>query len=116
MKPLVACVAALAFVLAWGLFAQSAEALPSAPGITVRQHPVPLKKTPRPKPSPSVSPTTAEPSMAPRPRSAAEIEGDRWVQLAMFGGGGLLGAVLVFFAVGALIRRPRRRPRRQPRS
>ncbi|PZQ50540.1 MAG: hypothetical protein DI570_25380, partial [Phenylobacterium zucineum] len=65
------------------------------------------KKTPKAKPTATPTPTPPSPTPSPT-RTAAEIEGDRWVQLALIAGGGLLAAVLVFFAIGALLRhRPR---------
>lgn len=65
------------------------------------------KKKRKKKASASATPTPM-PSSTPTPRSAADEEGDRWLMLAAIAGGGLLVAVLVFFALGALLRR---RPR-----
>jgi hypothetical protein len=49
--------------------------------------------------------------VTPRGRTAADEEGERWVQLAFVAGGGLLGAVALFFCIGALLRRrPKPRP------
>ncbi|MCW5953952.1 MAG: hypothetical protein KIT69_17005 [Propionibacteriaceae bacterium] len=54
--------------------------------------------TASPTPSPS-------PSRTPRP----DPEGDRWIQLAIVGGGSLLGAVTLFMVIGGLIRAVNRR-------
>ena len=64
----------------------------------------------KPKATPTPTPVaTATPSPSPRVRTAAELEGDRWVQIALVAGGGLLGSVLAFFGIGALMRSGRRR-------
>lgn len=55
-----------------------------------------------PAPTPSSSP-------APRP----DPEGDRWIQLAIVGGGSLLGAVTLFMVIGGLIRVVNRRRSRR---
>ncbi len=85
---------------------------PAAP--VAGAHPEPLatkkpkpKKTPKPSPSPSVS---QSPTPAPAPtRRPVDEEGERWVQLAWVVGGGLLGSVLAFFAIGSLMRFTARR-------
>ena len=59
---------------------------------------------PKATPTPTPTPTSA------RTRSAADIEGERWVQLAVIAGGGLLAAVIAFFVIGALLRRKPRPP------
>lgn len=56
--------------------------------------------------SPSPSPS---PSRTPRP----DPEGDRWIQLAIVGGGSLLGAVTLFMVIGGLIRAVNRRRARR---
>ena len=112
MKPLVAAVAALALALSLGLGVPAPPAQADSGGVVVSQHVLPEapKKTPKAKPSKSPSPSATPAASTPtaRPRSAAEEEGDRWVQIAMVVGGGLLGCVLVFFGIGAVLRR---RPR-----
>jgi hypothetical protein len=117
MKPLVAGLAALALALSLGLSAP-APAAQADPGGVVAQHVLPAapskttKPKPKPKPTkPSATPTpTPEVSTVGRTRTAAEEEGERWVQIAMVAGGGLLGCVAIFFAIGAFLRR-RPRPR-----
>jgi pyruvate/2-oxoglutarate dehydrogenase complex dihydrolipoamide acyltransferase (E2) component len=114
MKPLVAGLAALALALTLGLSAP-APAQADPVGGAVPQHVLPAapSKTtkPKPKPKPSATPTPSPSVTAtPRGRTAADEEGERWVQLAMVAGGGLLGAVALFFGIGALLRR-RPRPR-----
>lgn len=112
MKPLLAGVAALTLALSLGLGgpAPSAEAGPGAGVVQQYLLPAAPQKTTKAKPqkTPSPSPTPAAATPTARPRSAAEEEGDRWVQIALVAGGGLLGCVLVFFGIGALLRR---RPR-----
>ena len=116
MKPWVAGLAALVLALTFGLNA-SARPAQAGPALgPVPQHVLPAAptKTTKPKPKPSVTPTpTPSPSATTttRGRSAADEEGDRWVQLALVAGGGLLGAVALFFGIGALLRR-RPKPRR----
>jgi hypothetical protein len=111
MKPLVAGLAALALTLTLAVGAPARPALADpAPG-TVPQHVLPAapSKTTKPKPKPTATPTpTPSVAITPIGRTAAEEEGDRWVQLALVAGGGLLGCVALFFGIGALIRR---RPR-----
>lgn len=68
------------------------------------------KKTPKPTvttPSPEVTATPISTTRRP-----VDEEGERWVQLAWLVGGGLLGSVLVFFAVGSLLRLGARRRKR----
>ena len=112
MKPLLAAVAALALALSLGLGIPALSARADSGGVAVQQHVLPAapKKTPKAKPhkTPSPTATPAATTPAPRQRSAAEEEGDRWVQIALVVGGGLLGCVLVFFVIGAVLRR---RPR-----
>jgi len=116
MKPLVAGLAALTLAAILGLGGTPGPAQADPAAGVAPQHVLPAapSKTtkPKPKPKPTASPT-ASPSAtaAPRTPTAAELEGERWVQLAMVAGGGLLGAVALFFAIGALLRR---RPRPQP--
>lgn len=76
-------------------------------------HPMPeATKTPKPKKTPKAT-ATPSPEVTATPisttRRPVDEEGERWVQLAMLVGGGLLGAVLVFFAVGSLLRLGNRR-------
>ncbi len=63
--------------------------------------------------TPSASPTaTATARPTPRP----DPEGDRWIQFAIIGGGGLLGAVVFFMIIGSLLRlKYRHQARRIPR-
>jgi hypothetical protein len=114
MKPLMAGFAALVLALTFGL---SASALPAQAGPArgpAPQHVLPAApaKTTKPKPTATPTPTPSPSSTATtRRRTAADEEGDRWVQLALVAGGGLLGAVILFFGVGALLRRrPKPRP------
>ncbi len=67
-------------------------------------------KSPTASPSPEVSPT---PSPSPSPSRRPDPEGDRWVQLAIVGGGSLLGAVMLFMVIGGLIRGVNRRRNRR---
>ena len=115
MKPLLACVAALALALALNLgfgFGAPATAAPADPGtVTVAAHVLPAapqktKKLKPPRKTATPIPTVATPTST--RRSAAEAEGERWVQIAVIAGVGLLGAVLIFLSIGALLRR---RPR-----
>ena len=115
MKPLLACVAALALALILNLGAPATAAQPDSGAVAVavaeRVLPAAPQKTSKPKPpkkTPTPTPAVATPAAT--PRSAAEVEGERWVQIAMIVGGGLLGCVVVFFTIGALLRR---RPRTQ---
>ena len=113
MKPLVVGLAALALALTLGLSAPARPAQADPAVGVVPQHVLPAapSKTTKPKPKPSATPTpTPSPTASPRGRTAADEEGERWVQLALLIGGGLLGAVAIFFAAGALLRR-RPRPR-----
>ncbi len=109
MKPLLACAAALVFALTLGLSAQPASGDQLVAPVAGQQLLVPAapeKKTPKPSATPTATPS---PVQTVRQRTEAEIEGDRWVQIAWVAGGGLLGCVLVFFAIGALVRRKGRR-------
>jgi hypothetical protein len=102
-----------AVVLALGLGLSYGAAVSAPPAFAAGAHPMPQatkKKTPKPKPSA----TTASAAPTPSSRTAAEIEGDRWLQLAIIGGGSLLGCVLLFFAIGAFLRRRPRRRRDEP--
>jgi len=55
--------------------------------------------------SPTASPTpTASPAPAVKP-----ADEDQWVNLAMIGGGALIGAVIVFMIIGGIIRHFRKR-------
>jgi len=115
MKPLVAGLAALVLALTFGLGApgQPAQADPARGPVPQHVLPAAPAKTTKPKPKPSVTPTPTPPPSATatsRRRTAADEEGERWVQLALVAGGGLLGAVILFFGIGALLRR-RPRPR-----
>ncbi|MEA4945130.1 MAG: hypothetical protein VB080_11920 [Propionicimonas sp.] len=63
-----------------------------------------------PTPGASATPTpTPSYSYTPRP----DPEGDRWLQLAIYGGGGLLGAVILFMIIGSLLRLKYRRQARR---
>lgn len=94
--------AAFALVLALiaaGPQAAAEPAQPAAPQATT---------TPSGSPSPSQTGTSAPtPSSAPTRRP--DPEGDRWVQLAVVGGGSLLGAVVMFMVIGGIIRAVNRR-------
>ncbi len=110
MKPLVAGLAALALAFTIGLSAPARPAHADPADGNVPQHALPAapSKTTKPKPKPSATPTptpSASATTTARRRTAADEEGDRWVQLAMVAGGGLLGCVAVFFGIGALLRR-----------
>jgi hypothetical protein len=114
MKPLVAGLAALVLALTFGLNASERPAQAGPALGPVPQHVLPAApaKTTKPKPKPSATPTPSPSATATaRHRTAADEEGDRWVQLALVAGGGLLGAVALFFGIGALLRRrPKPRP------
>lgn len=111
MKSFVAMLAAVVLAVGTGLvvlttpvataaYATGQQVLPEAT----------RKKTPKKKKksTPKAS-ATATPSPSPSAtRTAAEEDGERWVQLAVIGGGGLIACVLAFFGIGALMRR---RPR-----
>ncbi|MCA0297336.1 MAG: hypothetical protein LCH96_18895 [Actinobacteria bacterium] len=106
MKALTAAFTAVILVLGLGLGGGVLVAPQAA--LAAGANPVPeatKKKTP--KPTRSATPTPTPTSTG---RTPAQIEGDRWIQLAVIVGGGLIGSVLVFFLIGALLRRrPRRR-------
>ena len=114
MRAVAVALVALALTLTLGGTPASGDAVdrPAAP--VAGTHPEPLatkkpkpKKTPKPSPSPSVS---ASPTPTPAPtRRPVDEEGERWVQLAWVVGGGLLGSVLAFFAIGSLMRFTARR-------
>ncbi|MGV8907741.1 MAG: hypothetical protein ACOH1Y_02070 [Propionicimonas sp.] len=114
MKPMLAVVAALTLAFSLNLGVPAPFARADSGAVVVQQQVLPAapQKTSKPKPvktqSPTATPAAATPTA--KPRSAAEEEGDRWVQIAMVAGGGLLGCVIVFFGIGALLRR-RPRPR-----
>lgn len=86
---------------------------PAIPPATADDHAVPAAPavpmaTESPSASPTPTPTSQYTPRAPRP----DPEGDRWVQLAVVGGGSLLGAVVAFMIIGGLLRwRTRRRYR-----
>lgn len=110
MKPLVAGLAALALALTLGFSAPAhpAQADPAAGSVPQHVLPAAPSKTTKPKPKPSATPTPTPSTSATatsRGRTAADEEGERWVQLAMVAGGGLLGCVALFFGIGALLRR-----------
>lgn len=115
MKPLMAGLAALALALTLGVTAPSRPAQAEPARGPVPQHALPAapSKTTKPKPKPSASPTPtpSASTTATRHRTAADEEGERWVQLALVAGGGLLGCVALFFGIGALLRR---RPKPKP--
>jgi len=109
-----ACLAC-GLVLAGAALPGAAPVAP-APGQVVAAAPVP-EKTKKPKPKPSATPTPdPTPSATPTPSrvpTAADLEGERWLQVAVVTGIGLLGTVLLLFGIGGLVRfRRRRRARR----
>jgi hypothetical protein len=110
MRSLAALVTALVLALGCGLSLVVVSS-GAPPAVAAGSHPVPeatRKKTPKATATPSPLGATS----TPRARTAADEEGERWVQLAVIGGGGLLGAVVVFLTIGALLRRrPRARGR-----
>ena len=83
---------------------------PSKPNYTA---PASAKPSATTTPGPTVTATaTATAKPTPRP----DPEGERWVQLAIVGGGGLLGAVVFFMIIGSLLRlKYRHQARRIPR-
>lgn len=88
-----------------------AVSLPGATAAPLAPLPVPAATT-----SPSATPSGQSPSGTPaatgRPTPRPDPEGDRWIELAVVGGGSLLGAVVMFMLIGGLIRwRNRRRYR-----
>ena len=113
MKALAACLGALALALALALIGPAHLAVADPGAVVVPQHVLPAapSKTTKPKPKPSATPTpTPSASATSRRQSAAEEEGERWVQIAMVAGGALLGSMALFFGIGTLLRR-RPRPR-----
>lgn len=112
MKLVGVLVAALVLAVGVGVLASGPLAT-SQPAFAAGAHPAPeaTKKTPKPKktPTPSVTPSSAAPTFGPT-RRPVDDEGERWVQLALVGGGGLLAAVFAFFGIGALLRHRSRRP------
>ena len=118
LKPVVLALACLAVGLVLtGAALPGAVPRPPAPGQVVAAVPVP-EKTKKPKPKPSSASPSAEPTPTATPTpsrvpTAAELEGDRWLQVAVVAGIGLLGTVVLLFGIGALVRfRRRRRARR----
>ena len=113
MKLVAMLVATLVLAVGVGV-AASGHPASGQPAYAAGAYPVPeaTKKTPKPKktPTPAVMPSSVAPTFAPT-RRPVDDEGDRWVQLALVGGGGLLAAVLAFFGIGALLRHRSRRPR-----
>ena len=117
-------VPALRLVVALGL-----ALLLSLPGFsTAVADPGPLAPVPQatetpeatttPESSPSEDPdndeeVTASPSPSPSRTPRPDPEGDRWIQLAIVGGGSLLGAVTLFMVIGGLIRAVNRRRARR---
>ncbi|MDQ7991711.1 MAG: hypothetical protein REI45_03420 [Propionicimonas sp.] len=96
---LVAALAVALALVAPAVPAAVAEpALPAAPSATT---------TPTASPTPTATPASPSPSGSPTPRP--DPEGDRWVQLAVVGGGSLLGAVVMFMVIGGIIRAVNRR-------
>lgn len=88
--------------------------------------PVPLAPVPQATETPTTSPAaeessdedaeaTASPTATPSPSYTPQPdpEGDRWIQLAIVGGGSLLGAVVLFMVIGGLIRAVNRRRARR---
>ncbi|MCA0250821.1 MAG: hypothetical protein LCH76_00740 [Actinobacteria bacterium] len=87
----------------------AADPGPRAPAPLATESPAP-QGTDSPAPDPeatSATPTQSTPPTTPRP----DPEGDRWVRLAIIGGGSLLGAVVLFMLIGGLIRLRNRRRR-----
>lgn len=71
--------------------------------------PLPMATTEPPgdaDPEESVSPS---PSPSPTTRRPVDDEGDRWVNLALIGGIGLIGTVVVLLIAGGILRRRSRR-------
>ncbi len=88
MKPLMAGLAALLLALTFGLSAPAGPAQAGPALGPVPQHVLPAApaKTTKPKPKPSATPTptpTPSATATTRGRTAADEEGDRWVQLAL---------------------------------
>ena len=110
MRSVPGLVAVVVFALCLGVPVIGAAAV-ATPAFAGGAQPVPeatKKKTPKPTVTPSK--TIVPPTPVSTAKTAAELEGERWVQLAVIAGGGILGVVLVFFALGAFLRRrPRRR-------
>lgn len=108
---MVAGIVGLLLAMGLGLASPVVIARAEIPAVAPAQHVLPEapKKTPKAKPKPTPTPTPVSTPTV-RPRSAGEVEGDRWVQIATIAGGGMLGCVALFFVIGALLRRkPRRR-------
>lgn len=106
MKPLLAVLVALLLactLTGWPVVGASADQAPAGAGA----HPAPeatKKKKAKPTASPTATPTPAAPRATVPTRRPVDAEGERWVQIAMFAGGGLLAAVLGFFAIGSVLR------------
>ena len=84
-----------------------AGAAPAAPAPVATTSPTATPTEPSSSATPSGTPRTTS-----RPTPRPDPEGDRWVELAVVGGGSLLGAVMMFMLIGGLIRwRNRRRYR-----
>ena len=117
-------VALIALLLSLPGFAPAvADPAPRAPAPVPQATKTP-KATKKPKPSKTpkatTSPTTSAspeasltPSPSPSPSRRPDPEGDRWIQLAIVGGGSLLGAVVLFMVIGGLIRVVNRRRARR---
>ena len=108
MMVTVACMVGLSSLVTPALAAAPAGvvALPQPEATKTKK----AKKTKKPQATPTPTPiATPTHTPTPRGRTDAELEGDRWVQVALVAGGGLLGSVLAFFGIGALMRSGRRR-------
>lgn len=110
VKPVLAGLLALVLALGIAGLAVEARAQP-VPASAVGYHPLP-EATKKKKATPSAT-ATPRPSAVTTTRRPVDIEGERWVQIAMLAGGGLLAAVLAFFTVGTVLRfSAKRRARR----
>lgn len=114
MKTLVAMVAALVVACSLAGLPMAGAHADTRPADLAGQRPMPeatKKKTPKATAKPTATPSghvSATPA-APPTRRPVDEEGERWVQIAMIAGGGLLGIVLVFFGIGTLLRYTGRR-------
>jgi len=89
----------LAVVAGFTVASSVAVAAPPAGGFPLVS-PTPAPDTSTPTMSASPQPTLT-PSPGPAIRPADE---DQWVNLAMYGGGGLIGAIIFFMIIGAILR------------
>ncbi len=87
--------------------ADTVTSVPLAAGV-LAGHAVPGIPEATKKPTAKASPS-ASPSPSPSVRRPVDEEGDRWVNLAVIAGSGLMGTVVAFLIAGALLRRRGRR-------